>query len=490
MAKRVAVIDIGSNSARLVIYQKTSRYGFHLLCRHKSRVRIGEGAYQRGGTLQPEPMDRAFETLKSFIEITRSYQTKKILCVATSALRDAPNRDLFLRRVHQKLGLRIRVIDGEEEARLGAIAAANLLPIRTAISIDIGGGSTDIAHIVDGQIVGAYSLDIGTVRLKELFTSKKGWDSASAEAFVREALRKLPQTCRSETAVAIGGTARAIGRGMMRVDDYPLDKLHAYTYATKPFFRYADALIDADDEKLDKLGIRPERFDTIRQGALILREVLRHLDTSRVVTSGVGVREGVYLNDFLRRDHLRFPKGVNPSIVSIRDRFDLPDLPVQKRHKTARKLFAMFARYFDGDTHDLNMITDALDLSQIGKMLTIYKEHQHAFYIAKHELNYGFTHGEMILIALILRSKGKKYHRQLYKEYRTLLPSKRKVRWLVFLYTLTLVAYEYAPGKRLRLTFEKGVLTLEGAFASYLAQEEVDAMEKPKEIERIVIRGH
>jgi exopolyphosphatase/guanosine-5'-triphosphate,3'-diphosphate pyrophosphatase len=218
--------------------------------------------------------------------------------------------------------------------------------------------------------------------------------------------------------------------------------------------------------------------------------ILDHIGAEEVTTSGAGVREGVYLAERLRKDRYRFPKGINPSIVSIRDRFDLPDLPIQKRHKTARKLFAMFAHYFDGDAHDLSMIMHALDLSQIGKMLTIYKEHQHAFYIAKHELNYGFTHGEIILIALILRSKGKKYHRRLYKEYRALLPSKRKVCWLVFLYTLTLIAYEYAPGKRLRLTFEKGILTLEGGFASYLAQEEVEAMEKPKEIERIVIHGN
>jgi exopolyphosphatase/guanosine-5'-triphosphate,3'-diphosphate pyrophosphatase len=490
MPKRTAVIDIGSNSARLVIFQKTSRYGFHLLAQYKSRVRIGEGAYQRGGTLQPEPMERAYETLKSFAAIVRDYRVAKTLCVATSALRDAPNRDDFVRRVQHDTGLHIRVIDGEKEAWYGALAAATLLPsFARAVTIDIGGGSADLARIENGKIVQTYSLDLGTVRLKELFTAER-IDLPKARRYIAKALKKLPKTFAAAYAVGIGGSARALARGVMAGNDYPFDKLHAFTYDVAQQRSYFEAIVTASEDGLEALHIRPARWDTIREGTLILLMILDHIGAGEVVTSGVGVREGVYLAERLRKDRYRFPKGINPSIVSIRDRFDLPDLPVQKRHKTARKLFAMFARYFKGDTHDLNMITDALDLSQIGKMLTIYKEHQHAFYIAKHELNYGFTHGEMILIALILRSKGKKYHRQLYKEYRALLPSKRKVRWLVFLYTLTLVAYEYAPGKRLRLTFEKGVLTLEGAFASYLAQEEVDAMEKPKEIERIVIRGH
>ena len=91
MAKRTAIIDIGSNSARLVIFEKTSRYGFHLICEQKSKVRIGEGAYEKEGYLQPIGIKRAFLTLKSFLHTIEKYQANKTLCVATSALRDAPN---------------------------------------------------------------------------------------------------------------------------------------------------------------------------------------------------------------------------------------------------------------------------------------------------------------------------------------------------------------------------------------------------------------
>jgi exopolyphosphatase/guanosine-5'-triphosphate,3'-diphosphate pyrophosphatase len=130
MSKRTAIIDIGSNSARLVIFEKTSRYGFHLICEQKSKVRIGEGAYEKEGYLQPLAIKRAFLTLKSFIHTINKYQAKKTLCVATSALRDAPNGKIFTTWIKKELGLSIKIIYGKQEAIYGAIAANNLLPDR------------------------------------------------------------------------------------------------------------------------------------------------------------------------------------------------------------------------------------------------------------------------------------------------------------------------------------------------------------------------
>jgi exopolyphosphatase/guanosine-5'-triphosphate,3'-diphosphate pyrophosphatase len=100
MAKRVAVIDIGSNSARLVVYEKTSRFAFHLLNESKSKVRLSENAYKNNGNLQEIPMQRTIDALKDFLSIIYSYKARKTLCVATSALRDAPNKKEFLEDYH------------------------------------------------------------------------------------------------------------------------------------------------------------------------------------------------------------------------------------------------------------------------------------------------------------------------------------------------------------------------------------------------------
>jgi len=103
MSKRTAIIDIGSNSARLVIFEKTSHFGFHLICEQKSKVRIGEGAYDKEGYLQPIGIKRAYHTLKSFLQTVDKYQATRTLCVATSALRDAPNGKEFVQWIQKEL---------------------------------------------------------------------------------------------------------------------------------------------------------------------------------------------------------------------------------------------------------------------------------------------------------------------------------------------------------------------------------------------------
>ena len=490
MPKRVAVIDIGSNSARLVIYQRTSRYGFHLITQQKSRVRIGEGAYEEEGRLQPVGIRRAFGALHSFTHTLREYQVRKVHCVATSALRDAPNRQEFLRLVRERLGLRIRVIDGTKEAAYGAVAALNLLPIRDAVTIDIGGGSTDMALIRGGRIVETYSLDLGTVRIKELFTDP-GRSLKEAKNYIRERLAALPETFRGSLAVAIGGTGRALARGVMLRNDYPFDKIHAFGYPLKKEKEYFEAITRASLRDLPALDIKKNRFDTIREGTLIFLEVLRRLETEEVLTSGVGVREGVFLSDLLRNDKLRFPHGINPSLRSIKDRFDLLRLPEGNKQRLGRELFETLRSRFDGTEEEARLLRDALSLSNIGKMLTIYKEHQHAFYIAMQELNFGFTHTQMLAIALLMRSKGDSlYYKPLYRRYRKLLPSKETVKWLSFAYTLTLILHENSS--RAEVTFswkDKKTLRIESDRPLYLAHESIGNMEKPAKIDVEILDG-
>jgi exopolyphosphatase/guanosine-5'-triphosphate,3'-diphosphate pyrophosphatase len=481
MAKLTAVIDIGSNSARLVIFQKTSRYGFHLLCQFKSRVRIGEGAYQRDGHLQPIPIQRAIDTLKAFAGIINEYKAHKIMCVATSALRDAPNRSDFIKRAKRESGIDIHVIDGDKEARFGAIAAANLLPPMDAVTIDIGGGSADMARVHNGRIVETISLDLGTVRLKELFTSKK-IDIKQAMNYVGNEISRLPASFTADTAIGIGGTARALAKGIMQSIGYPLDKIHGFVYEYKDVQKYFDEIVDSGIDNLAGLHIKADRHDTIREGALIFKAIVESIGVKRIATSGVGVREGVYLHDRLRKSSYTYPKDINPSIQSIKDRFDILDLPSGNKYDIAKRLFAIFSNRFEGSKRDRKTLLQALDLSSIGKMLTIYKEHQHAFYIAMQELNYGFTHREMMTIALILRSKGKKYHKGLYKEYKELLPEKKRLQWLIFIYSLTLIMHENSAKANIKFSCRRGKLVIQKESLPYLAIEEIAELPTPKHV--------
>ena len=487
MAKRTAIIDIGSNSGRLVIFEKTSHYGFHLICEQKFKVRIGESAYEKEGYLQPPAIKRAFLTLKSFKHTIEKYQVHKTLCVATSALRDAPNGKIFVHWIEKELGLSLKVIDGKKEAVYGAIAASNLLPVKDAITIDIGGGSSDMALIENGHIVDTYSLNLGTVRLKELFFDKGSLPmeeiNAKAKAYIDHELKKLPVHFRNRLAIGIGGTARTLSKGIMKRSAYPLDKLHAFGYDVAEHQRYLDKIPLSYVKRLKKFGLKKNRFDTIREGTLIFNAIIEHIGAKSVMCSAVGVREGVYLEQMLKHENLKFPKDINPSVVSILDRF-IPHIQTaskkKNRHKIAAALYKVMQREIEDGLQYQKEINWALKLSTIGNTLNIYKSHQHAYYIAMQELNYGFTHKEMILISLLLRMHGKELlHSPLFEHYKTLLPEKRTLLWLSFIYTLTVFIYEASNSAKITFAYKNQTLTIMSNKPLYLAKEKIKTLEKP-----------
>lgn len=486
MAKRTAIIDIGSNSARLVVFEKTSRYGFHLICEQKSKVRIGEGAYEKEGHLQPVGIKRAFLTLKSFLHTIQKYQANKTLCVATSALRDAPNGKLFVSWIQNELGLSIKIINGNKEAKYGAIAANNLLPIHEGITIDIGGGSSDMALIQNGRLFDTYSLNLGTVRLKELFFDKQmpiQEINKKAKAYIVNELKKLPEHFRHHLAIGIGGTARTLGKGIMKYSAHPLDKLHAFTYNVNAYQSYLEEIPLSSAKNLKKFGLKKNRFDTIREGTLIFNEILAFITAQSVITSSVGVREGVFLEQLLREDNLKFPTTINTSMVSILDRFNPLD-NIEKKKKSKLKIASKLYAQLQIDIKDKQQYESellwAVKLSSIGKTLTIYKSHQHAFYIAMQELNYGFTHEQMLLISLLLRMHGKELlHKPLFQSFAPLLPQKQTLLWLSFIYTLTVFLHEASNSAHIEFTYHNKTLIITSDKPLYLAKEKIKALEKP-----------
>jgi len=486
MAKRTAIIDIGSNSARLVIFEKSSHYGFHLICEQKSKVRIGEGAYEKDGYLQPVGIERAFLALQSFIYTIEKYQVRKTLCVATSALRDAPNGKAFVTWIKKELGLSIKIIDGKEEARFGAIAAYNLLPLQDGITIDIGGGSSDLALIQHGKIIDTYSLNLGTVRLKELFFDKScslSQTHTQAKAFIETALERLPSHFRHDIAVGIGGTARTLSKGIMKRCRHPLDKLHAFSYSVEAWQAYFEQIPKSSALGLKKFGLKKSRYDTIREGTLIFTEILAHIGAKKVISSAVGVREGVFLSQLLREERLQFPKDINPSVVSILDRFH-PRIKLEQKNKGKLKIASRLYEVMQEEMRDHKRyhqeLNWALKLSYIGEILNVYTSHQTAFYIAIQELNYGFTHEEIVLISALLRMNGKELlYKPLIENYHSLLPNEEALSWLSFIYTLTILLDANSHAANIDFNYQAKTLTITSDQPLYLAKEKIKKLEKP-----------
>jgi exopolyphosphatase/guanosine-5'-triphosphate,3'-diphosphate pyrophosphatase len=482
-----AVIDIGSNSARLVIYQESSQYGFHLICERKSKVRIGEGAYQANGYLQPIGINRAYLALKEFISTTKHYPVSKIICVATSALRDAPNGKAFTQWIKKELNLDIEIIDGKKEALFGAIAAQNLLPIQDGITIDIGGGSSDLALIQNSRIIDTYSLNIGTVRLKELFFDNNK-SIEEANKFIKKELNSLPSHFKAKQVIGIGGTARTLSKGVMKLSAYPMENIHAFSYKIKEHQEYFENISKASINFLPYLHLPKGRFDTIREGTLIWQNILEQIEAKSVMTSGVGVREGVFLHHFLKNDDFTFPTNINPSIESILDRFQNNTIYTKEREENALKLFKLFLKEKHVKKQHQKELKYAIRLSPIGYKFNIYQSFQHTFYVAMQELNYGITHKELLLTAMILRFGGKAlYKKEIYNEYKSLLPNKSKLGYLSFIYTIITTLFDQTAIKDFDFTLKENTLTIIANGSLYLAKESLEGIERPTGLELQII---
>jgi exopolyphosphatase/guanosine-5'-triphosphate,3'-diphosphate pyrophosphatase len=477
LAKRVAVIDIGSNSIRMVVYEKTSRYAFHLLHEEKSKVRISENAYKHGGILQEAPMQRTFDALSDFISISKSFKTRKTLCVATSALRDAPNQKEFLKRVRDQLKLNIKVISGEKEAYFGAIACANLLPIqKNALSIDIGGGSTEFAFIDNDNVSNTISLKLGTVRLKELYFDSN--DINGAIKYIDTQLDNLADI-EVSTLIGIGGTFRALSSAIMKRENYPLNKIHACEYPIDTFSKYLSKVLDADKSELKNLGIKNNRFDVIKPGTLILQRVLNKLKLSKIVTSGVGVREGVYLSDLLRNSKHKFPHNYNTSVKYLIDSHIQDRDFSNQLNKLSKKLFDLTKEYLKIDDKYKYELAIAAKLYPIGSSIHFYSKNKHAYYLIQSALEYGFSHKSIMLIATLTKyAKNKLPASSHLFKYKELLPDKETTNSLSYLLSLSIALLSHRPRNiDFDLEFKDGVLSIISSKSFYISKDAVSKLE-------------
>ncbi|MBD3809885.1 MAG: Ppx/GppA family phosphatase [Sulfuricurvum sp.] len=482
MAQCTAVIDIGSNSMRMAVFKKTSRFAFHILHEVKSSVRISENAYKNGGHLQDEAMERTACAIGEFLSVARSFGARKILCVATSALRDAPNANLFISRIRHQYNLSIKIISGEKEAYYGGIACANLLPpLEDAVTVDVGGGSSEFTLLRNGKVEQLFSLNIGTVRIKELYFDTG--DINGAIKHIDSALSSLPELV-SETLIGIGGTFRALTRALMKKEGYPLKKLHAFSTTETSFLHLSEQIQRATTKKLKALYIKSDRFDTIKPGTLILDRIIRHLKVKTLLCSGVGVREGVFLSDLLRNAKDRFPANYNPSVRYLLDTYAIHSDHALECSHLSKRLFEVIGSHLGIPPRYKHELVIAAKLLSIGVGIRYYAYQVHSHYLALNALDYGLSHPQIALIShLLLFKKGARSSELIPKNsYGPLLPNTTTLDNLSMILWLSHVLLaSRVDSKQIGLKFNNSTLTVQGGNL-YLAREQLKHIVLPKNL--------
>ena len=484
MSKVTTIIDIGSNSMRMVVLQKSSRFAFNLINETKSRVKISEGCYENNGNLQEIPMQRAYESLKSFLNISSALKSRKIICVATSALRDAPNSNVFISRISKDLGLNIKVIDGEKEAYYGGIAALNLLHDDTFVTVDIGGGSTEFCFVNKGKVEKSISLNIGTVRIKELYFNKN--DIKGAKKYILDNLKKISnlEIKIPKKVVGIGGSIRSLSKIVMTKNQYPLDVLHEYMYKVRDEINLFNKIsIAKNNDDLKSFGVKKDRFDTIKEGAFIFKTILEELEIDEVVTSGVGVREGAYLADLLRTSNHKFPENFNVSVRSLLDRFQIDEKQSAYLGNNAKKIFDVLKPIHNLDNKFRSLLVISSKLHSIGSTLNFYKSNDNAFDFILNGLNYDFLHTSRVLVAHTIKfSKKSLPTRNDILKYEELLPSLEVMEWMSFMISLNIAINQDLSRPKVEYILENNTLLISLLNKSFLIESNIDKLESPEDL--------
>lgn len=405
----VAVVDIGSNSGRVMVYGHEAGGQLRILAGSRASLRLARGL-DATGRIPQDALERTFEALRDFRSIARGSGARSIVAAGTSALRDAANGPAFVARVRRELGFEIRVLSGVEEARYGFLGAVGGLPVDHGVLFDLGGGSLQVARFRARRLKGAFSVPLGALRVSDGFLKS---DPPSArelrrlreharETLVRAGLRPLRA---GEQVVGTGGTVRNLARVDERESGYPIRRLHGYVLARARLHEIAGALAAMRVRKRARVpGLNDDRSDSVAGGALVLDALLELLGAEEVVISGQGVREGLARS--LARDGLAPAAEVRVSAVrALASRFAgwSPDRAA-RRSAAALALLHGLAR---GSGPELaEVLAHAACLLDTGRTIDFFDRHEHVADLVLATDLAGFSHRQVALVSAIVRAAG------------------------------------------------------------------------------------
>ena len=296
---RVAAIDCGTNSIRLLIADINGD-NFQEITREMEIVRLGQGV-DATGKFDPEAIERTLTATSRYAEIIASKGVEKIRFCATSATRDASNRDLFIDGVREILGIEPEVIPGTEEAELSFIGATKGLTHTESpyLVVDIGGGSTEFV-LGDSEVKYAKSVNIGCVRMSERHLNKAPQDPLAVQKAIQDIEDAIAEAAyivpikEAKTLIAVAGTATTVAAAALGLSEYDRHSIHLSRIPAAKVFEVAQMFSLMTREEITALGyMHPGRVDVIAAGSLVLARVMLATGATEFVASESDILDGM-----------------------------------------------------------------------------------------------------------------------------------------------------------------------------------------------------
>jgi len=432
----VASIDIGTNSTHLLIAEiNLNLKSFTIKSTDKSTTRLGEKDEE--GNLTEESIQRALVTLKRFKEYCTSNGVNQILTAATSAVREAPNGQNFIRRVFDETEIKIELISGSEEARLIYLGVLSGMAFedQSYVIIDIGGGSTELILADKEDAIALTSSRVGAVRLKNDFLNKDPVNlerSKFLTTFIQGSLepsiRKIKSRSNEDkplSMIATSGTATSLGNLILDDLGESKQKMHGYKFSRENLQKVLEKLIKMPVSEIKKMpSMSEKRAEIIIPGALILNTSMEMLNFNELTISERSLREGLVVDWMLRKGIIKNELNIQSNIrkttiIHQASKFGVNKTRTEKVIDIAFQIYDQTKNIFHSgsDSKAKELLWAASNLYNCGKYVNISSYHKHSWYLIKNCELLGYSQEETNIIAAIAR-----YHRKT-------LPKKRHESW-------------------------------------------------------------
>lgn len=404
--EKIGIIDLGSNSARLVIVNLFEDGYFMVIDELKESVRLGQDM-ERDGFLKPQRVAETIKTLKMFRKLCDASGVTRIIAVATEAVRRAKNQRSFLDEIQASCGIKIKVLTAEEEATLVYRGVINTMDVPKGIILEIGGGSTKIVYYNRRNMLNYATLPFGAVTLTGLFAGdglKPEEQAAKMEEFFRDQLKTvdwLKEVDPDVQMIGVGGSFRNLFKISKMVHKYPLDTVHNYNMLTEDFKPVYDMIKVLDLDKKKKIkGLSAERADILPAALAIINAFITQMNVERFTISGAGLREGIMFNQALPSTIEKPVSDVmNYSLTSLVKYYGCDEKHVEHVVNLSIQLFKQLRVLHKFPRQYLKVLKVAATLHDCGMRIKYYNHQRHSCYMILNSTINGVSHREIVLAA-------------------------------------------------------------------------------------------
>ena len=402
----IGIIDLGSNSARLVIVNLFADSYFMVVDELKESVRLGQDM-ERDGFLKPQRVAETIKTLKMFRKLCDARGVTRIIAVATAAVRRAKNQRSFLDEIQASCGIKIRVLSAEEEALYVYRGVINTMDVPKGIILEIGGGATKIVYYNRRCIINYATLPFGAVTLTGLFGDdglKPEEVAAKIEEFFTEQLKRIEwidDVDPDVQMIGVGGSFRNLFKISKIVHKYPLDTVHNYCMPTADFIPIYDMIKVLDLDKKKKIkGLSAERADILPAALAIIKSFVSYFKFDRFLMSGAGLREGIMINQALPiTEEKPISDVLNYSLTTLVKYYGCDERHVEHVVNLSIQLFKQLRVLHKFPRQYLKVLKIAATLHDSGQRIKFYNHQRHSCYMILNSCLYGATHREIVLAA-------------------------------------------------------------------------------------------